>query len=244
MKLRNKIAIAITASLITGTAASTSVDFRHEWKADSKEEASRVKLGHGYTINDNWKGNLSLEMKFKSEDPTDTLNNVKLTETELDWGYTYKVNKNWELKPGMPISMTDSKTTFKPQFRVVHNADMGLTTAIRIRYEIANYSDSTEGDTDIKGNIINKPNKTKVTLSGGYKIQSLPDLKLGYEANYWKSHDDIAQFDDQDDNYDYGLKAGYKIGNWQPFGEVWNSSVNNTSDDRQVKLRAGIKYYF
>ena len=245
MKLFNKVAIAITASLAAGTvAADPAIDFRHEWKADSKAEASRVKLGHNYSINDDWKGNVGIEMKFASEDATDTFNNVKLTETELDWGYTYKVNKNWELKPGMPIAMTDRKTTFKPQIRAVYKADMGLTTALRVRYEIANYSDATDGDTNMDGETINKANKTKLTLTGAYKIQSLPDLKLSYEANYWKSHDDVAQFDNDDDNYDLGIKAGYRIGNWQPYGEIWNTSVSSSSDDRQAKLRAGVKYYF
>lgn len=246
MKLQNKILAAMTASLIAGTAmASTSIDFRHEYKTDDEKQASRIKLGHNYSINDDWKGNIGIEMKFASEDPTDTFDNLKLTETELDWGYTYKVNKNWQIKPGMPIAMTDRKTTLKPQLRIQHNADMGLTTALRVRYELANYADATDGDTSMETNEkVNKPHKVKTTLTGAYKIQSMPNLKLSYEANYIKSMDDVRQFDGKDWDYDIGLKAGYRVGAWQPFTEVWDVKVDSKTEQRQIKLRLGVKYYF
>ncbi|WP_022941334.1 oligogalacturonate-specific porin KdgM family protein [Psychromonas hadalis] len=246
MKLLNKILIAISATLIAGTTtASTSIDFRHEWKAEDKKQASRVKMGHNYGINDDWQGNIGIEMKFRSYDATNTFEDVMLTETELDWGYTYKVNRNWELKPGMPIAITDRKTTFKPQLRIVYRADMGLTTALRYRYEIANYADSADGDTSMEtGEKINQPHRTKLTLTGAYKIESMPALKLSYEANYIKSHDDVRQYDGKDSDYDIGLKAGYRMGNWQPFTELWDVKVDSKTDQRQMKLRAGVKYYF
>lgn len=246
MKLRNKILIAISASIITSTAvASTAIDFRHEWKAEDKKQASRIKLGHGYNIAEDWKGNVGLEMKFRSDDATDTFNNVILTETELDLSVTYKLNNNWQLQPGMPIALTPTKTTVKPQFRVIHKSDFGLTTALRFRYELANFADDDGGDKNMDtGDRINQPHKTKTTLTGGYKIQSMPNLKLSYEANYIKSMDNVMQFDGKDWDYDLGLKAGYRLGDWQPFAEVWDVKVSSSTDERQLKFRAGVKYYF
>lgn len=245
MKLRNKIALAISASLMTSAVTAATMDFRHEWKSVDHKESSRLKLGENYNINDDWKGNIGLEMKFASFDNTKTFEDIYLTETELDIGFTYKVNKNWELKPGMPIALTSRKTTLKPQLRVVHKADMGLTTALRYRLEVANYSNPTDGDTNMEtGQKINDPLKTKLTLTGAYKVQSLPNLRLSYEANYIKSHDDVRQFDNKDYNYDGGIIVGYQLGDWRPYAELWDSSVASDSDQRQIKYRVGVNYRF
>jgi len=245
MKLRNKIAIALSTAIIASAASAAQIDFRHEWKSVDHKEASRVKLSTGFKIDDQWKTNLGVEMKFASFDRTKTLKDTELTETELDLGATYKINKHWEFKPGMPIAMTDRKTTFKPQVRMVYKADMGLTTALRYRHEFANYSDPTDGDTDMEtGNKVNKPQKSKVTLTGGYKVKSLPNLKLNYEANYVKSLDNVKQFDGNDWEYDVGLIVGYQLGNWRPFAEIWDVDQSSSTADRQLKYRLGIKYKF
>ncbi|GLS91556.1 membrane protein [Psychromonas marina] len=243
MKLQHKIALAISASLISGAAFATQIDYRHEWKAESKTQANRIKLGSGFKINDDWKTNVGVEMKFQSDDAERSFSDLKLTETELDLGATYKINKNWELKPGMPIAMTSVRTVIKPQLRVVYKADMGLTTALRYRYEVANYIDG-EGKTGLDDVYSERTTQSKVTLTGAYKFEDLPNLKASYEANYWKSHNDLKTFDNGNDNYDLGLKVGYQLGDWQPYGEIWDSSVSSSHDQRQLKYRLGIKYKF
>lgn len=245
MKLRNKIAIALSTAILASAASAAQIDFRHEWRSVTYQEASRVKLGTGFKINNDWKTNVGIEMKFASYDKTKTFEDVYLTETELDLGATYKINKNWQFKPGMPIAMTDRKITFKPQVRMVYKADMGLTTALRYRHEFANYSDPTDGDTDMEtGEKVNNPQKSKVTLTGSYKIKSLPNLKLSYEANYVKSHNNVKQFDGKDSEYDAGLIVGYQLGNWRPYGEIWDIDQSSSTADRQLKYRLGIKYKF
>jgi len=250
MKLRNKLALAISASLMASAATAATVDFRHEWKGKNHEEASRVKISTGWDLSENWTTNAGLEMKFASQDKTKTFESPYLTETELDLGLTYKINDNWQFKPGMPIAMTSTKVTFKPQVRMVYKADFGLTTALRYRHEFANYIDDTS-DTDYGDSSTvegvdkqNNPQKSKVTLTGSYKVESLPNLKLSYEANYVKSWDDVKQFDGDDWEYDYGITVGYQMGNWRPYAELWNSDVSSSTDERQAKYRAGIKYYF
>lgn len=243
MKLQNKIALAVSATLISSAAFAVQIDYRHEYKAESETHANRIKLGSGFKINDDWKTNVGIEMKFASDDAKDAFSNVKLTETELDLGATYKVNKNWELRPGMPVAMTSTRTVFKPQMRVVYKADMGLTTALRYRYEIGNYIDG-EGKTGMDGVYTERTTQSKATLTGSYKIESMPDLKLNYEANYWKSHNDLRTFDNGDDNYDAGIIVGYQLGDWRPYGEIWDSSVSSSTDQRQIKYRIGVKYKF
>lgn len=246
MKLQNKLIFAVATTLLSSAASAAQIDFRHEWRSHDNKEASRVKLGTGFKIDsvDNLKANIGIEMKFASFDRTKTLSNTELTETELDLGLTYKMGK-WQIKPGMPIALTDRKTTFKPQIRVVYKSDFGLTTALRYRHEFANYSDPTDGDTNVETGLkVNDPTKSKVTLTGSYKFESLPNLKLSYEANYIKSWDKVKQFDNKDWEYDAGIVVGYQFGNWRPFAEIWTIDESSSSSRRQAKYRAGIKYKF
>jgi len=244
MKLRNKVLTAITASIIASSAMATQIDFRHEYKVESEKHASRIKLGHGWKIADDWKGNVGLEMKFASDEAEDFFNDVVLTETELDLGLTYKLNKQWQIKPGMPISLKDDRTTFKPQLRVVYKSSFGLTTGLRYRYEIASFVKG-DGEKDLDTNELDRSTyKSKVTLTGSYKVKSMPNLKLNYEANYEKSHSNVKKFDGDDHNYDFGAIVGYQLGAWRPYAELWNSSVSSSTDERQAKLRVGLKYKF
>ncbi|WP_298942911.1 oligogalacturonate-specific porin KdgM family protein [uncultured Psychromonas sp.] len=246
MKLQNKLIFAVATTVLSSAAFAAQIDFRHEWKADNYEEASRIKLGTGFKFEnvDNLKSNIGLEMKFKSFDKTKTLENTYLTETELDLGLTYKMGK-WQIKPGMPIALTDRKRTFKPQIRIVYKSDFGLQTALRYRHEFANYSDPTDGDTNVEtGKKVNRPTKSKVTLTGSYKIDDLPNLKLSYEVNYVKSWDKVRQFDGKDWEYDAGLVVGYQFGDWRPFAELWTVDESSSSSKRQARYRAGIKYKF
>lgn len=249
MKLYNKITLAIAASLFTGSVlASTAIDIRHEWKTYNGDEATRIKLGHNYKFNKKWKGNTSIEMKFRSNDRSDTYKNNELYETELDNGLTYKLNQNWEFKPGMPIAMTSEKTTYKPQVRVVYKTTdmMGIWTALRYRHEFINYSDSDgkKGDTDKYGTLHTSSTKSKITSTGGIKIKSLPKLKLSYEANYVKSHDDVYLYNEKDWEYDYGIIAGWQMGSWRPYAEIWDVDTSSKTDERQVRFRVGLNYKF
>ncbi|EJH1040945.1 hypothetical protein NCK52_004457, partial [Escherichia coli] len=42
----------------------------------------------------------------------------------------------------------------------------------------------------------------------------------------------------------YNFRTAYAIGQWTPFVEVGNVSVNSTSDERQTRFRVGLGYTF
>lgn len=247
MKKTNTITLAIAASLISSPLfASTAIDIRHEWKTDKGDEATRIKLGEKYKINDDWGGNVSIEMKFRSQDKSDTYKNNHLTETELDWGFTYKLDDNWKFEPGMPIAMTSNRTEYKPQMRVVYNTTdmMGAWTALRYRHIFVNHIDG-HGELDMdSGSLQSSTTKSRITSTGGLQFESLPKLKLSYEANYTKSHDNVALYNNKDWKYDYGVIAGWQMGNWRPYAEVWNVDTSPYTDDRQARLRIGLNYKF
>ncbi|NLS13767.1 porin [Vibrio sp. SM6] len=270
MKKMNLLAIAVATSLTAGAATGAAIDFRHEWRDsveynnnDGSEKSKDVRQSSRVKISDSWKYdkqvkfNAGLEVKFQDKkDTSKFLSDPYIYETELDLGSQYTIDKNWYIQIGMPIAFafenpdsskdhTLKKVTYKPQFRVGYKADMGLTTALRYRHEFADFRNyQTYGDKNVYGDRQSNPQKYKVTLTGSYKIESLPKLSLAYEANYVKSLDNVLQYNDKDWEWDLGFKTGYKFGSWQPFAEIWTVDLGSTTDEREMKYRLGIKYSF
>jgi len=247
MKLQSKVLLAMTAStLIAGAVNAATLDFRHEWKVEGDDQASRIKLSHGWKINDDWKTNVGMEMKFAAEDKEEFADDSFLTETELDLGLTYALNKQWQIKPGMPIAMTPTKVTIKPQLRVSHKSSFGLTSALRYRHEFANHvegSGDTNKDTGIKQS---ETQKSKITYTGAYKIKPMPKLLVSWEANYIKSWDNVKLAANDTWEWDAGITFGYKMGNFRPYAEFWSidGKQGSSHSNRQLRYRLGLKYNF
>ena len=85
MKLRTKIALAISASILASAASAASLDYRHEWKVESGTQAARVKLGSGWKLDKKWKVNASVEMKLKSQESY-SFTQLSIDGAELDMG--------------------------------------------------------------------------------------------------------------------------------------------------------------
>lgn len=240
MKLRNKIALAISASILASAASAATLDYRHEWKVESKSQAARIKLGSGWKLNKDWKTNASIEMKMKSDTDEYSFSELVTAGTELDMGLTYKLSKTLQLKPGMPLFIDDDQTTIKPQIRIQHNSKFGLKSALRYRHEFINYTTDS-------GKSPQHQQKQKLTYTGAYKIKALPKLSVSWEANYVHSLVDgaILSAGDRNWEWDAGLTIGYKVGNWKPFGEIWTTDgTSSKNSQRQAKYRLGLKYYF
>jgi len=246
-----------------GTSETRHVDARHQ---------HRVKLGDSFKLDDKWKHSTSLEIKFHTDDSYYDADKGEVKNAnsksfyngnwyiygmEVDNTATYTVNSNWYLQVGMPIAwdwdepnFNDGdwkmkKVTYKPQFRVGYKADMGLTTAIRYRHEYSDFRNYERfGDTNEAGDKLESAQKSKITLTGSYKIESLPKLGLSYEANYVKSLDNVLLYDSEDWEWDAGIKVNYKFGSWKPFAELWSSDISSRSSDREAKYRVGVAYSF
>lgn len=277
MKLRNKLIVATTAAVLSASASATlNFDLRHEYKDSNAtsdghaEHASRFKFGDTFKINKEWKANLSLETKFKSDEPEDFMTDIYINEMEVDMGLTYNLGGGWLLKPGMPINVAfdepndnggqhlyRKKITYKPQVRIQYTAKLGSVkwkTALRYRHEFADYRSNQSGDSTVDGNKVTNPQTSKVTYSGGLSFKEVKKLYLAWEANYTKSHDDVKKStpggDAEDYDWDAGITLGYKIGNFRPYVEYWNIKNSKptgnpkNSGDRGNKYRIGLKYYW
>ncbi|CAH0528717.1 oligogalacturonate-specific porin KdgM family protein [Vibrio hippocampi] len=276
MKLK-QTALAVGLIVAASSASALTLDFRHEYRADTtytktdgskgsvdERHQSRVKIGESFKINSDWKHSTSLEIKFHSDDKKEGGSNssqfmqdLYVYGMELDNTATYKIDKNWYLQVGMPIawdwdepeahngSWMMKKVTYKPQFRLGYKANMGLTNALRLRMEFADFRDDRFADSNMEtGEKLSMGKKAKWTYTGAYKIKALPKLGLSWEGNYVKSLDNVKLYDGKDWEWDFGVKVAYKLGNWTPFAELWSTDISSSSDDREAKYRLGIKYKF
>ncbi|CAM3206959.1 oligogalacturonate-specific porin KdgM family protein [Vibrio rarus] len=249
---KSKIALAVVATVFAGSVSAGSIDYRAEYKHEDKEYQHRIKIGTSVKAADKTKVYFSAEQKFNSDDKGDFWYEMERGDSEFDWGVRYDLTKNWYLQPGMPITFSDERTTYKPQFRVGYKSSFGLTTALRYRHEFQTYTSSKEGSsTTVDGGSLLRAGKTfqqgKVTLTGSYKFsqESLKDLKLSYEANYNHNYEDVRIENNNNWGWDAGLIVGYQMGNFRPFMELWNVKTSgSTSSDRQLRTRLGLKYYF
>ncbi|MCL9774426.1 oligogalacturonate-specific porin KdgM family protein [Vibrio methylphosphonaticus] len=260
MKLKQS-ALGVALVLLAGSAAATSLDYRTEYKHESEDWAHRIKISDSTKA---FGGKLAfgVEQKFQSEQNDNELKSqdfwkgVERGDSEFSWDWTKSVGESgkWYIQPGMPVTFGSTKTTWKPQFRVGYKADFGLTTALRYRHELQMFNKNASSATLAGGaGKVERADSTvqqgKLTLTGSYKFakdSSFKDLKLSYEANYNYNYDDIRLSNDNNWEWDLGIKAGYVIGDFQPYLELWTikGQDGSSTDERQLRTRAGIKYSF
>ena len=273
MKLQHKLAVAMTALAISTSAnAALSFDLRHEIKDsnatndDNAEHASRFKFGDTFKLNDKWGANLSLETKFKSDDPEDFMKDIYVNEMEVDMGLTYNLGGGWLLKPGMPINvgfdepnnnggqhLYRKKTTYKPQVRIQHTAEFdGLKwkNALRYRHEFTDYRNNQGGDKTynsqgVQTGVDTNQQTIKITLTGQMSFNAAKKVYFAWESNYVKSLEGVKKglANDEDYDFDAGIFLGYQLGNWRPYVEAWNIKGDDAvSNRRGNKYRIGLHY--
>ncbi|MGR5266118.1 oligogalacturonate-specific porin KdgM family protein [Vibrio astriarenae] len=228
MTTLTKTSIAISALLVSTIATAASLDIREEYRHKAEERHSRIKISGGT-------GNhfFGLEAKQSGE-----INERKATDNEVEYGYRFNLDKHWRIQPSMPITFGSNNTTFKPQIRVQYKFDSGLTTQLRYRHEFRVYDDSSNENRD----------RSKITGNVNYNHNF---WQFGFEANYAEDFfgDSWPGSQDNDYEWDYNFKIGYKgkDWNWRPYIELGNINCSSSCDPdstRQLRSRVGITYSF
>ncbi|MDN3681749.1 oligogalacturonate-specific porin KdgM family protein [Vibrio tapetis subsp. quintayensis] len=234
MKNINKITIALTTTLLACSVSAASIDYRHEYKHEQKRHADRIKIGG--SSNDFYFG---VEMKFNGaqndDGSQDLYKNLQRGDSEFDFGYKHKIDDKWFVQPGMPITFSSEKVTFKPQVRVGYKFDSGVQAKLRYRHEFQQYTEQSGDD---------NRQKSKITGNLDYSYEQ---FQFGFEGNYEIAQTDgYKLFNDGDTNYELNFKVGYKIPDtaWRPYVEVGNASVSSSTDQRQMRTRVGMTYSF
>ncbi|CAH0528861.1 oligogalacturonate-specific porin KdgM family protein [Vibrio hippocampi] len=218
-----KTTIASLMLLVASSVSAASLDFRQEYKHDTEDYSSRVKVGagvgnHFFGVEAMQKGKPFSEWESKGN--------------EFEYGYKYKLTNKWTLIPSLPVTFFDGSASYKPQLRAQYKFDSGLVTKIRYRHQFREFSDDRDMET-----------LSYITANLNYNING---FQLGLEANYTKGHDDQVFFDKGDTNWDAGIWIGYKKAdwNWRPYVQFTDVSVSSQSNERQLRSRIGITYSF
>ncbi|GAL33740.1 N-acetylneuraminic acid outer membrane channel protein NanC [Vibrio maritimus] len=239
----SKVTIAVTTLLATTAVSAASFNVRHEYKNETKQHSSRVKLADNI-------GNflVDIEAKFKGQNGK-FMEDLQINGWELGLNYRHVLNDNWTLTYGMPIEARSAGMTYKPQLRATYQVDSidGLSLSARYRYDIKHTNGSTSYvDDNDDGNFepVVNPSKDerrhRVTANINY---ALDDWRFGFEGNYYKA-EGYNLYNNKDTNYELNATVAKRMGQWTPSVEFGDVNVSSTSDKRELRSRIGLTYSF
>lgn len=227
MKLFSLFFLVVALSLPMVVRAS--FDVRHQYLGEKEFHSSRMKMG--YKLENDF--SFDVEIKFRSKDQTKFMDDLEVNEKELTLGHHHKINDEWILSPGMPVSINDDNNkTYKPQLRLTYKPKEIKTLSLAGRYRL-----------DIKPHETVNRLRHRFTYTASYKPS--PNWSWGYEGNYYYSdNSNYLLYDNDRTNYEHNIKINFLGGAWSPYIEFGNVSVSSTSDHRELRARAGLRYSF
>ncbi|MFA0439081.1 porin [Vibrio sp. 10N.286.49.C2] len=236
MSTFNKVTVALVSVMAAASVSAASVDFRQEYKNESGDYASRVKIGS--SVGNHYFG---VEAKQKGKPFSD----LEAGDNEFEYGYNFQLDDHWRVQTSMPITFGNGQTTYKPQVRVHYKFDSGLTAKMRYRHEFRNYAGdntATGRDDEQHGSL----NRSKLTANLDYNWNA---WQLGAEANYANDliNKEWKMGTNEEYEWDYNFKIGYKEADWdwRPYVEMGNVQYSNGDEKgRQLRARVGITYSF
>lgn len=247
----SKIALGLGLAAVTAftaaNAAKFTIDYRHELRSEYSENFDRICFigaldnGVGFYVDSSFKS--GSERPGNPEYDEGQWGDFVTNATEMSIWYGYKIaGTGFTITPGLVTESTGSTTGYKPNLRLQYNTDFGLWFAVRGRYDYWR----NDGN-DNKGNAIGDQKNARIDAWIGYSHGN-----FGINYNYthmWALNDNAdgskrVMFDNKDNNYEQNLAMNYRMGQWNPYFEIGDMSVSGTSDERQLRFRAGIQYTF
>ncbi|QHM76499.1 Oligogalacturonate-specific porin KdgM [Mixta theicola] len=224
-----KLLAACSLLFVTGFSHAVTLDYRHEYTDDDKQNKDRFLVTHrfanglGFGLEAMWKNGGSHKSKM--------YNDVVGNGTEVTLSYQQAITPKWNLQPNFVVQSGNSHTGYKPGLYTNYKVTDNFTAAARYRWEyIRNTANGAEDD---------KVNRADIWLA--YKID-----KIVLEYNYFYIHSaNKLRYDNKKWDYEHSVKAQYNINKeWGPYIAMLNKSVKPTSDERQTGFRFGIQYRF
>ncbi|WP_037027179.1 oligogalacturonate-specific porin KdgM family protein [Psychromonas aquimarina] len=133
--MKNKIIAGVVFSVLSSTAQAAYLDLRHEYRDPSDRHRTRLILGNHF---DNGYGIEMLTNVFHGSYGDSFGENLRISNTEITNYYTYAVNKNFTLNPGLTMNFLSSNTFMMPYLKLNYNFDNGLFVHGRYRYDFSN----------------------------------------------------------------------------------------------------------
>lgn len=243
----SKIALGLGFALAAATVANTAsaakftIDYRHEIRSEYTENFDRICLigafenGVGFYVDSSFKSGSERPGNPEYEEGQwgDFVANA--TEMSLWWGYKV-AGTGFTITPGIITESVSNQTAYKPYLRLQYNTDFGLWFAVRPRYDYAR-NDNTTGDF----------HTYRIDAWVGY---NQGNFGINYNYTYMKadsgdkSNGRGPMFDNDWNNYEQNIAMNYRMGQWNPYIEFGDMAVSGKTDDRQLRVRAGIQYTF
>lgn len=206
---------------------SLTLDYRHDYLEDWKENRDRILLS--YLIDNNIGG--SIEQRFKSTHAASTpFNRMFYNGTELNVYYNIRMGNDIVMQPGFIYDRTFVSNTYEPYVTLKYIATKALILNLRGRHEYDHSRVNGRGNASVN----------RLDVWSNYKIG-----KYNIGLSYMIKKGSVILYNNKKYDYSYNGSLSYSITrNFTPYIEIGNVSVNRIYADRQTRYRLGIKYTF
>lgn len=240
MKNSTRVSIAALALAISGAAFAdtASIDFRHSYNTDSRMHSDRIKLNYRMDNGLGFEGELKYKVAGDRKDKA--FDNTVSNGHEFIVSYQYRIAPNGVLTPAFNIESDENKTSYKWNLKYQHKLNELFYVAGRYRYQHERLDrDKIDRNVADRG----KDNHNINRFDGRLGFTPEGPWTVEYQFSYFDT--DYIRYDNKKSDYEQNLITRYRINkNWRPFFEVGDIKVTSTSDDRQLRLRAGVQYQF
>ncbi len=216
------------------------IDLRHEYRDPSDRHRTRLIIGNHF---DNGYG---VEMLTNINHGTygDSFGeNLTVSNTEITNYYTYAVNKNFTLNPGLTMNFMSSNTIMMPYLKLNYNFDNGLFVHARYRYDFSNAKMTNDDGID------ETMQRNRYDVWTGYNSD---DFMLSYAYTYF---DQITAHSGELANgelsaREHTLKFMYKWKpNLRPYMEIVDTDKNiyipgDDAGSTEWRYRVGLSFSF
>lgn len=211
------------------------LDYRHEYKADSKSNADRLKLSHtteeGYFFS--VEGKMAESTKSMSDGFKEGGGHYSGNGSEWEMARNFRVTDQLTLAPGINLDVGDTFVGYRAQIKAIYKLSDDWVTTLRWRPGI-----QVDENPSVPNKNYNQFNwefgytGNKFTIMGDfeYRVTNYDDYKG--EHNYWL----------------YNIVASVPLNKqWTPYSElglVPRYNTDHDKDDMEMRYRLGLRYNF
>ncbi len=240
--MKTKLLTSAILLAVTSTAAhAVSINMRHEWSPEFKDNAEnhkdRIAVSHRFK---NGIG-FEVESKYASGENAFDIDEFKGNGQQANISYRMKLDDSFTLTPQYKWETSDSKAGHQFNLTLGYKINDDWSTSFRHRYH---YEVKNSGDDNSHYN--------RWTVGLGYK--GIQDWSLSASTDYtWKQEGEDVWKGDSSGFTEINFKAEYKwVDGWSPFAEFGvtpatdktKASADQEKDSWRPRLRVGMKYSF
>lgn len=210
-------------------------DYRHEYLSESRKHYDRVMFGNFFS---NGLGILA-ELRYATEEGSDedVWNPSDFTNNGMGLSAVYKFkpleNKKFWLEPMFWLDSSKWWSTYEYGLSSGYDFSKEWKLSGRFRYDM----DKATSDSK-KYNNSDRNNK-RYDLWVKYNPDGT-NLRLTFNGVYYDN--DYITWNNGKKDYALDLKVGYKLGSWEPYFRIGDKRASKTTNERQVRYRAGLTY--